>query len=79
MPRELLADVAVNAVVSGAQPVFTYRVPVALRAFLQPGQLVWAPLRRQRVQGIVVDLYDWEASDGEGARRLRPSATLPPP
>ena len=32
MPAELLADVAVRATISGANPVFTYRVPARLHA-----------------------------------------------
>lgn len=60
MPAELLADVAVRATTADGDPVFTYRVPPRLRAFVRPGQLVWAPLRRRRVQGIVLSLYDWE-------------------
>jgi primosomal protein N' (replication factor Y) len=40
--------------------VFTYRVPDELRAFVHPGQLVWAPLRRQRVQGVVLHVYAWD-------------------
>jgi hypothetical protein len=28
---------------------------------VRPGQLVWAPLRRQRIQGIVLDVYRREA------------------
>ena len=57
MPPELLADVAVRATILDADPVFTYRVPLRLRALARAGQLVWAPLRRQRVQGIILDLY----------------------
>lgn len=68
MPPELLADVAVRAAIPGADPVFTYRVPSRLRGLARVGQLVWAPLRRQRVQGIILNLIAWETSpDGEGA------------
>src|SRR5688500_15068654 len=91
MPAELLADVAVRATVRGADPVFTYRVPARLRALVRPGQLVWAPLRRQRVQGIILDLYrqeqdgDWVLEgDAPGAYgrpspidRLRPAPDAP--
>jgi primosomal protein N' (replication factor Y) len=65
---ELLADVAVDAYIGGTDPIFTYRVPAMLRAEIQPGRLVWAPLRRQRVQGVVLDVYPWVAPtlpDGE--------------
>src|SRR5690349_11106487 len=57
MPSELLADVALRATIPGADAVFTYRVPKRLHALARPGQLVWAPLRTQRVQGIILDLY----------------------
>ncbi|MBK9942455.1 MAG: primosomal protein N' [Kouleothrix sp.] len=66
MPPELLADVAVRATIPGAEPVFTYRVPARLHAFARAGQLVWAPLRRQRVQGIILDLYR-QGEDGTWA------------
>lgn len=62
MPPELLVDVALRATIPGVEPVFSYRVPGPLRPLVRLGQLVWAPLRRQRVQGVVVDLYD--AADG---------------
>ncbi len=57
MPADLLADIALRASIPGVEPVFTYRVPAPLRGIVRLGQLVWAPLRRQRVQGVVVDLY----------------------
>jgi len=72
MPPDLLADVAVRAPFAGGDPVFTYRVPPSLRALVRPGQLVWAPLRRQRVQGIVLDLYD-----GAGPPVFRPEPDAP--
>jgi primosomal protein N' (replication factor Y) len=85
MPTELLADVAVRATIPGAEPVFTYRVPKRLHAVVGPGQLVWAPLRRQRVQGIILDMYRHEAggwvvedADRHAHRRAAlPSAGLP--
>lgn len=68
MSLELLADVAVRAAIADADPVFTYRVPLRLQARIRAGQLVWAPLRRQRVQGIIVDLYRWgDRNDGSAA------------
>ncbi|MEO7911228.1 MAG: primosomal protein N', partial [Roseiflexaceae bacterium] len=80
MPAELLADVAVRATIPGANPVFTYRVPARLHALVRPGQLVWAPLRRQRVQGIILDLYrqqeggGWLLEGDPASADLRPSA-----
>ena len=79
MPAELLADVAVRATIPGANPVFTYRVPARLHALVRPGQLVWAPLRRQRVQGIILDLYrqqeggGWVLEGDPSSADLRPS------
>ncbi|MFL5801946.1 MAG: primosomal protein N' [Roseiflexaceae bacterium] len=77
MPPELLADVAVRAKIAGAEPVFTYRVPPRLRALARLGQLVWAPLRRQRVQGIILDLYHSPQGDAPGPPALRPDPDAP--
>src|SRR5262245_2585584 len=77
MPPELLADVAVRAAMPGADPVFTYRVPPRLRALARTGQLVWAPLRRQRVQGIILDLYSSPRGDEPGPPSLRPDPDAP--
>lgn len=74
MPTDLLADVAVDAF-AGADPVFTYRVPDRLRPFVQPGQLVWAPLRRQRVQGVVLHVYPWDDSPSRSPG-LPPAAAI---
>jgi primosomal protein N' (replication factor Y) (superfamily II helicase) len=74
MPPDLLADVAVRAAFAGADPVFTYRVPPSLRALVRPGQLVWAPLRRQRVQGIILDLYGGANTDAPPDLRPDPDA-----
>ena len=73
MPAELLADVAVRASIVGAEPVFTYRVPPHLRALVRPGQLVWAPLRRRRVQGIVLSLYQWQERGDRSPMRTAPA------
>jgi primosomal protein N' (replication factor Y) len=87
MSPELLVDVALRATIPGVEPVFSYRVPAPLRPLVRLGQLVWAPLRRQRVQGVVVDLYGaGDGPDGEaGRQRLRdlidvadPEAALTP-
>ena len=89
MPPELLADVAVRATIPGTDAVFTYRVPKRLHALARPGQLVWAPLRRQRVQGIILDLYrqneagewtlegDQPDADRPSLDRLRPDPEAP--
>lgn len=51
-----IADIAPR---SGAPPgaIYSYRVPPALAPLVLPGQLVWVPLRRQRVQGVVMACY----------------------
>jgi len=89
MPSELLADVAVRATIPGTDAVFTYRIPKRLHALTRPGQLVWAPLRRQRVQGIILDLYrqneagewmlegDQPGADRPSIDRLRPDPEAP--
>ena len=77
MSPELLADVAVRANIADAEPVFTYRVPPRLRALARLGQLVWAPLRRQRVQGIILGLYHSPQGDAPGPPALRPDPDAP--
>ena len=69
MPPELMADVAVRVTIPDADPVFTYRAPPRLRAVIRPGRLVWVPLRRKRVQGVVVDTYTLEPRDMVGTVR----------
>jgi len=70
MPTELIADVALRAMVGGgASPIFSYLVPERLRGLVRPGQLVWAPLRRRRVQGVVLGLAA-AASDDRALREL---------
>jgi primosomal protein N' (replication factor Y) (superfamily II helicase) len=57
MSQPIFADVALNARLRpGSSPVLTYRVPPQLRGLVVPGQLVWAPLRRRQVQGVVLAL-----------------------
>jgi primosomal protein N' (replication factor Y) len=87
MTPELIADVALRATIQkGESAVFSYRVPARLRGLAQPGQLVWAPLRRQRVQGVILSVYRPEnAADSAPSASLRelidladPEATLTP-
>ncbi len=56
--QTVIADVAVD-VRHGAssQDVLSYAVPGALRQRLSSGQLVWVPLRRQTVLGLVLRLH----------------------
>jgi len=77
MSPELLADVAVRANIADADPVFTYRVPPRLHPLARPGQLVWAPLRRQRVQGIILDLYRLPESEDPAPPLFRPDPDAP--
>ncbi|MCG8348903.1 MAG: hypothetical protein MI924_14115, partial [Chloroflexales bacterium] len=87
MMPELIVDVALRATIQkGESAVFSYQVPARLRGLAQPGQLVWAPLRRQRVQGVILSVYRPEnASDSATATPLRelidladPEATITP-
>jgi primosomal protein N' (replication factor Y) len=75
MPTDLIADIALRASVGGGEsPVFSYRVPARLRGLARPGQLVWAPLRSQRVQGVVMAIRE-----GDAGRELREVADLADP
>ncbi len=82
MPTELVAEVALRATLGpDRSPVLSYKVPPRLRGLVRPGQLVWAPLRRRRVQGVVLRLTPATAHDG-GLRELAdladPEAALTP-
>ena len=56
---ELFADVAVRvALFRNPNAVYTYYVPSSLHSTIEEGALVWVPFGRQRVQGIVMALYD---------------------
>ncbi len=78
MPADLIADIALRASTgAGESPVFSYRVPARLRGLARPGQLVWAPLRRQRVQGVVLALRD--ADERDAGLDLREVADLADP
>lgn len=57
-PQSVFAEVAVNSWV-GSEPLLTltYAVPVTLQPGIARGQLVWIPLRRRLVLGVVVDLH----------------------
>ncbi|MEI7772400.1 MAG: primosomal protein N', partial [Chloroflexales bacterium] len=78
MPTDMIADIALRASTGGGESlIFSYRVPARLRGLARPGQLVWAPLRRQRVQGVVMALRAGDASDA--GRELREVADLADP
>jgi primosomal protein N' (replication factor Y) len=82
----LVAEVALRTVIrAGESAVFSYRVPERLHALVQPGQLVWVPLRAQVVQGVVLRLADPNEAPPAGGMRLRdlhdtadPEAIIPP-
>ncbi len=62
----MIADVLVPQGTWGGRnmrPLFTYLVPQALAALLQPGHLVLVPFGPKLVQGIV-----WSVGEGESAR-----------
>ena len=80
MTVELIATVALRANLGPTgRAVLSYRVPPPMHDLVQPGQLVWAPLRRSRVQGIVLSV---EPGDATGLRELEdlgdPAAQLTP-
>ncbi len=76
MPTALLAEVALRASLGPSiRPIFTYLVPPHLHALVRPGQLVWAPLQRRRVQGVVLRLFSATSPD----QRLRELAELGDP
>jgi primosomal protein N' (replication factor Y) (superfamily II helicase) len=83
MTATTIADVALRATLKhGASAVFSYRVPPHLRPLVVPGQLVWAPLRRKRVQGVVLALRAGQSPEPSGLRELiglaDPEALLTP-
>ncbi|WP_238613376.1 replication restart helicase PriA [Candidatus Oscillochloris fontis] len=60
----MIAEIALRASLgAGRSPLFSYRVPERLRGLARAGQLVWVPLRRQRVQGVVVVVRPIEPRD----------------
>jgi primosomal protein N' (replication factor Y) len=83
---DLIAEVALRTVIrAGESAVFSYRVPERLRALVQPGQLVWVPLRAQVVQGVVLRLAGPDDVPSASGMRLRelhdtadPEAIIPP-
>ena len=78
MPTDLIADIALRTSMGGGEsPVFSYRVPARLRDLARPGQLVWVPLRRQQVQGVVLALREGDV--GPGGRELRDLSDLADP
>ncbi len=54
--RALFAEIAVDS--AGLTEGLTYKVPPALAESIEPGQLVWVPLKQNRAQGIVMSLSE---------------------
>ena len=70
MATELFADVGVRArIFNHPQAIYTYQVPVDLRGLIEPGRLVWVPLRRKRVQGVVLGLREASPQSTTGTLR----------
>jgi primosomal protein N' (replication factor Y) len=64
MTRPQFADVALDATLRpGSSPVLTYRIPPRLAGLIGAGQLVWVPLRKRHVQGVVLALRDTSETD----------------
>jgi len=61
--------------------LFSYRVPPRLRGLVLPGQLVWVPLRRRQVQGVVLTLCEQHNAAGtlrDVTDLADPEAVIPP-
>ena len=80
MPVELIATVALRANLGPTgRAVLSYRVPSPMQDRVQPGQLVWVPLRRSRVQGIVLSVEPGDAATLRDVAELGdPAAQLTP-
>jgi len=83
MPADQVAEIALRTPARRGQSgaIFSYRVPPRLRGLVLPGQLVWVPLRRRQVQGVVLALR--EQRDAVGTLRdvtdlADPEAVIPP-
>ncbi len=61
LTKRLIAEIAVDGAFSTAsRGVLSYDVPVDMAEQLQPGRLVWVPLRHQLVLGIVMQVDERE-------------------
>lgn len=68
---QLYASVAVLAPLPGAaEGILTYRVPSHLSSAMVEGALVWVPLGRRRVQGVVISLLDEPPAGLRGLREI---------
>ncbi len=82
MPDDQQADVALRETArSASSAVLRYRVPPRLRGLVLPGQLVWVPLQRRQVQGIVLSLVSADYPPGDTLRDIDdladPEAVIP--
>ncbi len=60
LPYAEVAAQAVGQFGGGRLATLTYAIPPFLRGRLGVGQLIWAPLRRKLVLGVVTDTHDRE-------------------
>ncbi len=77
----LVADVVIHLAgpTASRDRAFSYRVPDHLRATITVGHLVWAPLRQQQVQGVVIDLHQRIRADLRDLIDLvDPDISIPP-
>ncbi|EFO79276.1 primosomal protein N' [Oscillochloris trichoides DG-6] len=77
MPNDTIAEVALRASL-----LLSYRVPERLHRLARVGQLVWVPLRRERVQGVIVAVRPPQPHDSRHELRevldlADPEATIP--
>ncbi len=78
-----IAEVALRvALKHNVGATLSYRVPDRLRGLAVPGQLVWAPLRNRRVQGVVLAITEAESANRDTLREIEglgdPEALIPP-
>lgn len=62
------AEVAMDS--SGLAESLTYAVPTELQPLIQPGQLVWGPLKQGRAQGVVLAVSSKAPASGFKLRSL---------
>ena len=54
---DMYADIIINRKASAVDRLFSYRVPAHLQEQMQPGMLVMVPFNREKLEGVVVQVY----------------------
>ena len=60
----MYADIIINRNSPAVDRIFTYAVPTALHAVVQPGMLVRLPFNREQLEGVIIALHD-QAPQGD--------------